>query len=501
VLAAAVLGGCALPPVEPRSLNYSLIDTQGTQLARTLAPALQAHAGTSGFYSLPVDREAFAARELLAQAAERSIDAQYYLWNADRTGYLLLQALWEAADRGVRVRLLIDDQNTKGLDGMLAAFAAHRNAQVRLFNPLRYRRARWLNYLTSPARINHRMHNKCFIVDGQVAIIGGRNIGDEYFDAGAERVYADLDMIAVGPVVHDASDEFDLYWNSSSAYVIEALVDRSRWESAAALEQTFAANHAAPASQAYLAVLNETTVVTSLRGGRLAFEWTTGRLVYDRPAKVYSAREEVLLLSQLWALAERPGKQFDLVSPYFVPGERASKQLGELAGDGVHVRILTNSLQSTDVLPVHVGYIRYREGLLKSGVVLYELRRDAALRTVAGRRRRRRASSGLHAKTFQLDGERVFVGSFNFDPRSARLNTEMGMLIDSTRLAQELAHGFDVDVPQEAYQVRLAPDGHGLEWIARDRTAERLYTSEPGETFGQRVQIAILSVLPIEGLL
>ena len=244
-LVAGLLAGCALPSLRDRPASNAFQDTAQTQLARTLAPSLAEHHGISGVHSLPVATEAFAARARLAAAAERSIDVQYYMWHNDVTGKLLFEALFQAAERGVRVRLLLDDNNTAGMDSTLAALAAHPNIQVRLFNPLVVRHARWTNYVFDFNRVNHRMHNKSFTVDNQVTVIGGRNIGDEYFDAGAAVEFVDLDLLAVGPIVDAVSKMFDEFWNSASSYPAAMLVgSRSPETAARSLQASFAAAHA-----------------------------------------------------------------------------------------------------------------------------------------------------------------------------------------------------------------------------------------------------------------
>jgi putative cardiolipin synthase len=248
LVAACVLliAGCALPPLKGRTLTSALRDTDTTRLGRGIASELSAHPGKTGIYPLPVAQDAFAARGLLAGAAERSLDVQYYIWHGDNTGYLLFEALWRAAERGVRVRLLLDDNSTAGLDATIAALDAHENIEVRLYNPLVHRTARWTNYVTDFRRVNRRMHNKSLTVDNQVTVVGGRNIGDEYFAAGHGVAFADLDVIAVGPIVDEVSKSFDLYWSSPSAYPARSLQGQAAPGAAERLEATFAATRADP---------------------------------------------------------------------------------------------------------------------------------------------------------------------------------------------------------------------------------------------------------------
>ena len=504
VALAMLAAGCAsLPSLEGRGETHAFTDTAATRLGRAVELAAAGHPGKSGIHALPSPSDAFAARALLAAAAEKSLDIQYYIWHGDQTGYLLYEALWRAAERGVRVRLLLDDANTSGLDETIAALDAHRNIEVRLYNPLMQRRARALNFLTDFTRANRRMHNKSFTADGQVTIVGGRNVGNEYSGAGDRVEFTDLDVIAVGPVVREVSNAFDLYWNSPSAYPAARILGELASDAAAKLEAKFAAVRADPESAAYIRVLRETMLVQELIAGRLPLEWTQARLVRDDPAKTLdtTARTDVLLLSELLAAVGQPTVSFDLVSPYFVPGEEGAAALERAARRGVTVRVLTNSLAATDVAPVHAGYAKRRCDLLGAGVQLYELKPSAPTEEKGATGIGSSSSVQLHAKTFALDRNRIFVGSFNFDQRSAFLNTEMGLVIESPLLARRLATVFDVEIPKSAYAVRIAADGRCPEWIERTPQGEVRYDVDPGSGAVQRAWIRFLSVLPIEWLL
>lgn len=499
----ALLAGCgSLPPLDGRTQTSALTDTGGTRLALAVAPHAAAHPGKSGIYAIPQPRDAFAARGLLAGAADRSLDVQYYIWHGDETGWLLFEAIYRAAQRGVRVRLLLDDNGVGGLDATLAALDAHPNIEVRLYNPFVQRTARALGYLTDFTRLNRRMHNKSFTADNQASIVGGRNVGNEYFGAGDETVFEDLDVIAVGPAVREVSAAFDLYWNSASAYPAASIVGSAPPDGAGRLEADFAAARADPASSAYLKALLDTELVGELLAGRLPFEWADARLLRDDPAKTLdtTGRTDVLLLAELLRTTARAQKSFDLISPYFVPGEEGSAALAALAQSGVAVRILTNSLAATDVGAVHAGYAKRRHDLLRAGVRLYELKRTAEQEMPRDQHASGASSASLHAKTFSLDRSRTFVGSFNFDQRSALLNTEMGLMIDSPALGQRLADALSRQVPRTAYEVRLTADG-SLEWIERTAAGETRHSTEPGAGPLRRAWIWCLSVLPIEWLL
>ena len=505
VTLASLITGCAsLPAPQGRIETTALTDTTSTRLGRAVAPGVAANPGMTGIHPLPNPQDAFAARVVLAGAAEKSIDAQYFLWHGDQVGTLLFEAIWRAAGRGVRVRLLIDDVNTAGLDDALAALDAHPGIEVRLYNPFSQRSARGLNFLADFTRLNHRMHNKSFTVDNQASIVGGRNIANEYFGAGPGLGFADLDVTAIGSAVRDVSRAFDLYWNSASAYPAAAFVGAPGPDGAAALEARFTANRADPVSIAYIEAVRASPLVRDLLDARLALEWTNATVVHDDPAKTLDTtqRTDVLLFPALVRTMGQPQHTLDLVSPYFVPGTQGAAALAKLASGGVKVRLLTNSLAATDESAVHAGYAKHRQTLLKAGVHIFELMPTAAKNTLEHTGRFGvSSSSALHAKTFSVDNRRIFVGSFNFDLRSARLNTEMGLVIDSAVLARKQGEFFDGTVPRIAYEVRLAPDGEKLQWIERTDSGEKHYDTDPATSWFLRAKVNMLSVLPIDWLL
>jgi putative cardiolipin synthase len=498
-MAAAVCSGCArLPPLDGRSVSHAPHDTSDTRLGSAVLPLVSAHPGRSGVFALHDAREAFAARTLLADEAERTIDAQYYIWRNDVSGGLLFDALRRAADRGVRVRLLLDDNNTAGLDGVLAALDRHPNIEVRLFNPFVVRRLRLLGYLTDFDRLNRRMHNKSFTVDNQVTIVGGRNVGDEYFGARRDTLFVDLDVMAIGPVVPATSDAFDQYWASESAYPADRLLGRTSAASPAPAATPVGNNEAA----SYAAAVARLPFVRDLLARRLDFEWARTELVSDDPAKALGrATDTGLLLPRLRRIVKTPEKEMQLVSPYFVPTAQGAAFFSNLARSGVAVAVLTNSLAATDVPAVHAGYAKRRKRLLEAGVTLYELKRLASPpptrgHSVAGSS----SATSLHAKTFSVDRAHTFVGSFNFDPRSALLNTELGFVIDSPVLATAIAQEFAKRIPAMAYRLRLGNDG-AIQWVEEDAGEPRVFHHEPNAGFWRRIGVSILSLLPIEGLL
>jgi putative cardiolipin synthase len=417
----------------------------------------------------------------------------------------MFEALWQAAERGVRVRLLLDDGGTAGIDPVLAALDAHPRIELRLYNPFPQRASRTLGYLGDLRRLNRRMHNKSFTVDSQASVVGGRNIANEYFGAAGAIGFADLDVLLIGPVVQQVSAQFDRYWNSESAYPAAALVGPAPADAAAMLRARFAAARADPRAVDYLQAVREAVIAGQLVERSLPLDWTTAQLLADAPQKTldHDDRTDVLLFPALMQRMGRPTKSFDIVSPYFVPGDDGTAMLAELARSGVQVRVLTNSLASSDERVVHAGYLKRREDLLRAGVRLYELKPEANRQALRVRGRFGAGKvAGLHAKVYAVDGERLFVGSFNFDQRSAKLNTELGGVIDSPLGAAEVAEVLDVDAAELAYEVRLAPYGRGLVWIDHDAAGqERQHRVDPQTDWTQRLAVGFLAGLPIDWLL
>lgn len=489
-----------LPAAGPRPDSTAIEPAADTRLGRALAAAVTSHPGKSGIYALAAGEDAFAARALLAETADRTIDVQYYIWHHDTSGSLLFDALRRAADRGVRVRLLLDDINTAGLDHILAELDQHPNIEVRLFNPFR-RPARFLGYLLEFARVNRRMHNKSFTVDNQATIVGGRNIGDEYFGAAEDRTFFDLDVLAVGPAVQEVSRQFDHYWASESSYPAKQLLRGVDPASMARSHPPAAETPPSPAASRYLRAVAERTFVRDLIGQTLNLEWAVARMLSDDPAKVLGQeRKESLVWPQMKAALGPPRNSLGLLSAYFVPGRAGTEGIANLARQGVKVRIVTNSLEATDVALVHAGYAKHRRALLAAGVELFEIKRAFVESPGKTGGFFGSSSSSLHAKTFSVDHERVFVGSFNFDPRSWLLNTEMGLVIESPALANAIANALARETPARAYRVRLT-DRKELQWVELVDGREVIHTTEPGTGAGRRALVWLLSWLPIDWLL
>lgn len=500
--ALALLGGCALPTLNNRSISSALPQTQAmhTRIGRAVESRISEHDNESGIHLLGNPLDAFAARMLLAAAAEQTLDVQYYIWHGDSTGTLLLSALYDAAGRGVRVRLLLDDHGTGGLDKDLAALNSHPNVEVRLFNPFATRRAKWLGFITNFMRANRRMHNKSFTADNSATVIGGRNIADEYFGATTGVLKQDLDLLAVGSVVADVSSDFDKYWASQSAYPAERLLANANADS---VNSTVSAwQELSPERESYLKVVRDTLFVRDLLQGELPLEWARTKMVSDNPAKgLGRVNGHKLLINHLPEVLGQPQSDLLLVSPYFVPTAAGVNTFVALADKGVNVEILTNAMEATDVLPVHAGYAKRRKALLKAGVKLYELRQlssEVKRNTIVGTFGS--SASSLHAKTFAVDRERIFIGSFNFDPRSMHLNTELGFVIESPMLASLVQDEFQEQVKVNAYEVKLDQRGK-LYWVEYIDGKEQLHATEPGATLGRRIAIRILTFLPIEWLL
>jgi putative cardiolipin synthase len=490
-----------LPSLEDRTTSTALFDTAETRLGRSITPLLEMHPGISGIYPLADSRDAFAGRARLAEVAERTLDVQYYIWEKDMTGTLLFEALHAAADRGVRVRFLLDDNTTSGLDPFLAALDSHPNIEVRLFNPFVIRKPR-IGYLTDFSRANRRMHNKSFTADNQVTIIGGRNVGDEYFGAAEGLLFVDLDVLAVGPVVSEVSKDFDRYWACDSSYPLDRIV-RSVAPAKIA-EITSAAAHVErdPAALAYTTAIRDSPFVRAVVEKRLPFEWAVTRMVSDDPSKgLGRAPPEKLFHEQLKGIIGDPVSDLELVAAYWVPGETGMERFRSMAKRGVTIKVLTNSLEAADGPYVYSGFARHRKRLLETGITLYEMR-SLSLQKDNNKRPGPLGSSGssLHAKTFSVDRSRFFVGSFNFDPRSRKLNTELGFVIDSPVLAQKIEAAFHDSIPANSYEVRLSNAGK-LHWIERRGDELVQHDKEPGTSWWLRAAVWFLSLLPIEWLL
>lgn len=495
---------------QPSSALPPVTDTPST---RYIASELMPHGDQSGFRLLTLGTNALMSRVALTDHAQRSIDMQYYIFKNDATGRLLAQRLLTAADRGVRIRMLLDNISISNADRMLDALDAHPNIQVRLFNPFNTRNPQILSkmgqFLLEGRRLNRRMHNKSIIFDNSVAIIGGRNIGNDYFNAGDETDFRDLDLLAIGPVVGQASKIFDAYWNSDAAIPVAAFRNTRDTQRDLTQLRVVLAHDARSFAQSDYAQAS----LHELPGGATAdrrgeWFWGPAEVVADQPEKVDPASGDdapwFRIGPTLKTMIEASKQEVLLVSPYFVPGDTGTRFLTSVAQRGENVVVLTNSLAATDEPVVHTGYARYRNRLLEGGVKLYELRPEpgaAQPATALGK------SSGvsLHAKAMIIDSQHVFIGSLNMDPRSKLLNTEMGVIIDSQPLAQAVRQYFEKAIlPENSFHVVLQTTPGGtrqMTWLWKQ--GDRLMSEhrDPGAARMRRFEVFALSLLPIEGLL
>ena len=482
-------------------------DGDPTGLAKTLEPLMAPHPSQSGVHLLGNGLDAFVGRAVLARQAERSIDVQYYMFHQDTVGRLLIRDLLAAADRGVRVRMLIDDMYGEDGDAVWSALDAHPDVEVRLFNPFVRGRSRDLQFLTRFRTVNHRMHSKTFTVDGQVSIVGGRNIGDEYFDADPDLAFADLDVMAIGPVVAEVSREFEEYWNSAPSRPVATLMAPAPPGALDKLRNDLVTFARQRETSVYIGALNDSAFAHSLREKAVPFSFTDAKVIHDSPDKL--ARnvgwKEDLLMSQLAPYIREATAEFILVSPYFVPGQRAADALCALSRKGVRVRILTNSLAANDVAAVHAGYTRHRKELIASGVWMYEL--NEQIREKEGARFTwlpGLSKSSLHAKTMTIDGKLMFVGSFNFDQRSLYLNNEIGILFHQPELAGSASEHFTEHVDRVAFRVTLVSDKTGrqsLRWTGIEDGKQVVFDTEPYSGFWKRLGANVMRLLPIDSLL
>jgi cardiolipin synthase C len=504
VVALIFLAWPDLPSLAGRTESQALARDPGSPIVRTYTEAADRHPGLTGIHALSDGQSAFAARMLMIESAHQSLDIQYYIWHDDVTGHLLFDALRRADARGVRVRLLLDDNGISGLDPVLAAMDALPNTEVRLYNPFLQRRFKALGYMTDFRRLNRRMHNKSLTADGAASIIGGRNIGNEYFNAADGVNFADLDLLAVGNVVPEVAAMFDRYWNSQSAYPLSLLIEPNALDARQHILQKLDAHGGQDAIQKYASTLKNSSFVIRLSSRNFALEWVPVKLLADAPEKTLARgedRAQTLMLPRLGNAIGKAENRLDLVSPYFVPMSAGTEAFADLARKDVQIRVLTNSLAATDVSAVHAGYAKRREALLRAGIRLFELKPEASQAdSVAPNRALGSSSASLHAKTFAVDGRRAFVGSFNFDPRSAAFNTEMGFVVDSPSLATAIHTAFDTELHQNSYEVRLGASGN-MEWIDGSSGNDITWHEEPGTGLLKRGLVTVLSWLPIDIML
>ncbi|MFS8980598.1 phospholipase D family protein [Cupriavidus necator] len=515
-LAAAVLGGCAsLPASAERTPSSAPASTADTALGKVLTKRLAQRPGESLFYPLSSGPDALIARLAMARAAERSLDLQTYILEPTGTGAAVLGDIIDAADRGVRVRLLLDDLHTGGLDKVLSAVDSHPNIEVRLFNPFANRSVRWLEMLVGFTRLDRRMHNKSMTVDNQMSLVGGRNVGDAYFSARTDMDFSDLDVLIAGPAVPQVSAVFDEYWNDKSSYPVVALIPAGKEAPVEMrnLRKRLEARGDQAKASPYVQELLDSGLAKGIESGHMPGYTGKATVVSDKAAKITHQTDDDPghATARLEKMISSAQKEVLLISPYFVPDDDGEAWLIALAKRGIRVRILTNSFSATDVSAVHAGYAPHRQALVAAGVELYELKPSAYAelahrgKGASGSRSRSWLSSSrasLHAKNYIVDRRLVFIGSLNMDPRSAKLNTEMGIVLDSPALAERMIKSTEDGLLDMAYRVGVQTDGDGgnqrLIWTTREKGQLTVYDSEPGMGPLQHLGIGVLRVLPIK---
>lgn len=499
-----VLAGCAQLPARPELPFQAAIPVaDGTRLDAEVAPAAAKHPGASGFRLVADGMEAFALRGHSARAAERSLDIQTYIWHDDLTGRLLAAEVLDAADRGVQVRILLDDLDARAKSLVLLALDRHPRISIRIYNPFATREGMLgsaFEFASDFRRVNRRAHNKSWIVDGRLAIAGGRNVGDEYFMASPEANFQDLDLLVAGPAVDALAGAFDGYWNSASAWPVRALDQRKPAADALpAIRAALRENTRNAAHEAWVQALGEPDALARIRVGYLGMRWTREwQLFQDAPDKLEQRVPESgasPVLAGLRSAMRDAQREIVIISPYFVPGEDGAQALVAGVRDGLRIRILTNSLASNDVAAVHGGYIRHRGMLARGGVELWELkprlgREQGSLFGSSGAR--------LHGKAAIIDGRTLFVGSLNLDPRSVQLNSEQGLLVTDPVLAAQLSALFDnMTRPENAWAIGWDQDRKRLLW----RDASGVRDREPDAGITRRAVARLAYWLPVDPLL
>lgn len=519
-MALLVVGCSSLPPGAdfPKVASNALTHPEQTRLGRQFESAARDHGGNSAFRLLSVGVDGFLARAQMINTAERTLDLEYFILRQDETGQLLTDALLRAADRGVRVRVLIDDGDTQEGDEQIAALGAHPKIEIRIFNPFAYRGHvdffRAVEFAFNASRLDYRMHNKLLIVDDAIALVGGRNIGDQYFQVDPASQLGDDDVFTAGPIVTPLSKTFDEFWNCALAIPVAGLALADGEQAGAALDTYRRAldehrRHLKMDGTDYASRVASGEPLGGMISGALPLVWAKAQLVYDSPEKRRVEKGEMVGKLMHRTVAEAAAAvQFELllITPFFIPGDDGVQLLKDLRQRGARVRVLTNSLESTPQLAAHSGYMHYRIPLLKDGVELYEVR--ALLGNARGSGESaaatRSGNYALHAKLFVFDRQKLYVGSMNFDQRSHSLNTEIGLIINSPELAQQTATRFEsFVVPANSYRLALSGEAVAggslhLIWFTQEGGKTIEYDSEPARSSWERMKVEFLSLLPLD---
>ena len=503
-----------LPKQIPQTPVYAFdLPTDQTSLGKIVLPLREQNPGLTGFHVLYNPLEALAARIHLIDKAEKTLDLQYYIWDNDRIGSLALYSILKAADRGVKVRLLIDDNNAKKMEGIYLALDQHTNIDIKLYNPYRFRHYRAMDMVLNLKRINRRMHNKSFIADNQISLIGGRNMSNQYYNVSDSYQFSDVDVMLVGSASDEIVHSFDEYWNDDYAFPVRQIVNANhyslRYEG---LKTQLEQHYQEVTVQNYLDLANRSQAFEHWLNDSIQFDWVKAEVVKDSPSKTKSrAKKEEHLNFQLQTHLEKPMESIDIISAYFVPERKGKKHLANLAQSDIQVRVLTNSFKANDVPLVHAFYGKYREDLLESGVQLYEFLATPAAEALNENNeeisKKAKVSikglsrSSLHAKLMAIDEKQVFIGSFNFDPRSANLNTEIGVLLNSPPLAKAVHYTMDQNLSKYAYKLVLDANKN-INWqIKQADGSTKTYTTEPKMNWFKRAGLKVVSWLPIEGFM
>ena len=493
---AVVLSGCASVPLDtPKEASYAVSATANEAEFAAVREWLDGRDDVSGFYPLSKGFDAFGARLRLIDLADASIDAQYFLMKPDDAGFTFLAKLLEAADRGVRVRLLLDDVFTTMDDVYFGVLDVHPNVEVRIFNPIARKGIYAFNYLGHFSLLNRRMHNKAFIADNLVAIVGGRNIAVEYFQLETSGEFLDFDMLSAGTIVQEVSSQFDTYWNHSLAVPISLLYDEGNVDDLNAARGRLD-RQMEEAGDSIYGRATTTPLMEQLVSNEIGPYVAEGRLIADDPQKLLEkvSREQQIVAGELREVMAEAEDIVYIFTPYFIPRKRGIEFIRELREKGVRVVVLTNSLATNNHTSVHSSYSSYRKDLLRAGVELWEARPDAAkIVTPEGETQLEKLT--LHTKGMIIDDDLVFVGSLNLDPRSIDINTEMGMLIRSPELVAQMTDQAAANIAAIAYRLEL-DENDKIIWRATVDGEEIVETKEPQTTGWQRFTAWFLKILP-----
>lgn len=496
-----LLGACVGVPFDyPKTTSEALPANASSPLGEINNEWQLEHGELSGIIGLGDGIDGLGVRLRLMEEAQRSIDAQYFIIKKDAAGALFTGKLLLAADRGVRVRLLVDDIFSPGVDQAFTTLNSHPNVQVRLFNPLSRKSYKYWSYLVDFKRANRRMHNKSFTVDNAITIVGGRNIGEEYFELKQDVKFDDYEVLALGPAVEEVSAAFDQFWNSELAVPMEAFelkvdpIELNTWRSD--MQAEIDRRHEGIYGQA----LNS-PVLNNLRDGKLKPIPAQATLVTDSPEKLQNAVGDAQHATLAMETSRRflaAKREIIIITPYFIPQDAGSRLIEEILARGVKVTVVTNSLASTNHVPVYSGYTRYRKRLLQAGAEFYEIRAAREGKENAWGHRPELAT--LHSKVTLIDEETIFVGSLNFDPRSILINSEMGLFIDSPAGVRQFTKTVANELPRISYKVDL--DEHqDLRWTYQFGDQREVLTRSPQTSWGRRFMAGFYRLLPLENQL